>query len=254
MTQVYNQNTLRGYDGKTNIERFMESVSQYCDGLVVFDDGSTDGTRDVITSFSGDFELEIPSNSINTPDREGYHRARSLEHCKRMGADWVLTLDPDEVIEKRGENGHLRIVLDSVPDDIAGVGFYKRELWRSDRYVRVDTDWSHRINVRAFRLPRGDETLRYDIEPAYRSSLVPDNLPTPYAKSALRILHYAYINDLAILEKYNRWMGLGVDISSELDDSDVRLSDANPEWFGEAWPQGPGIEAYQMQVCRMLAK
>jgi glycosyltransferase involved in cell wall biosynthesis len=250
MTQVYNENTIVGPDGKTNIERFMESVSRYCDGLVIFDDGSTDGTRDVITSYSGRFELEIPSNKVNTPDLEGYHRARSLTHCRRLEADWVLAIDPDEVIEKKGELGGLRACLHSLDKEVSAVGFYKRELWRSDRYVRTDTNWAHILEVRAFRLT---DELCYNIQPAYRTELVPGFLPPPYAKSSLKLLHYAYINDSAILHKYNRWKGLGIDISEELNDAYLRLSDANPEWFGSDWPNGPGIEACDMQVCRMLA-
>ena len=250
MTQVYNQNTIVGPDGKTNIVRFMESISQYCDGLVIFDDGSTDGTRDVITSFSGDFELEIPSNSVNAPEYEGYHRARSLQHCIRLKADWVVAIDPDEVFEKRAGQGGLRATLESLSDDISAVGFYKKELWRSDRYVRVDDTWAHRLEVRAFRLT---DSLCYDERASYRSDLIPTNVLPPYAKSILGLLHYAYINDGAILEKYNRWLSLGLNISDELNDDDLRLSDVNPKWFGENWPTGPGIGACDMQVSRMLA-
>lgn len=249
MSQVYNQNTIIGRDGKTNIQRFMESVSQYCDGLVIFDDGSNDGTRDVITSFTGEFEIEIPSNVINAPSYENYHRARSLQHCIRLGADWVVALDPDEVFEKRVEQGALRIMLESVPPHIRGVGFYKRELWRSDRYIRVDNNWAHRLEVRAFR-PTSD--LTYDISPMYRTPLVPENVPQPYSKSSLRILHYGHIDDMSILHKYNRWKKLGIDISEELNDEFLRLSDADPKWFGPDWPYGPGIEAYDMSVARML--
>ncbi len=249
MSQVYNQNTIVGRDGKTNIQRFMESVSQYCDGLVIFDDGSTDGTRDVIASFSGDFELEIPSNALNAPSYENYHRARSLQHILRMGADWVVCLDPDEVLEKRAERGALRAMLEHQPDDVHGVGFYSKELWRSDRYVRVDGSWAHRISLRAF---RPAEDLTYDVKPAYRQPLAPENVPTPYGKSSLAIIHYAYADDASILHKYNRWKSLGVNLSKEIEDAYLRLTDANPKWFGYDWPYGPGVEAYDMPVYRMI--
>lgn len=262
MSQVYNQNTVVGRDGMTNIQRFMESVSKYCDGLVIFDDGSTDGTRDVITSFSGDFELEIPSNETNNPEYENYHRERCLAHCRRLNADWVVAVDPDEVFEKRAEKGALRSMLESVPSNIHGVGFYMGELWRTDRYVRVDGDWAHRLEVRAFRLAsRINElsnnieiydNLSYDIHPAYRTTLTPCGIPAPYSKSSLKIIHYAYVDDVSILHKYNRWKSLGVDLSSELDDSDLRITDANPRWFGPDWPHGPGIESFDMPVNRML--
>lgn len=250
MTQVYNQNTIIHRDGKTNIQRFMESVSKYCDGLVIFDDGSDDGTREVITSYSGDFELEIPSNAVNSPAYENYHRQRSLQHCKRLNADWIITLDVDEVFERRAEYGGLRSLLESIPPEVSGVGFYRKELWRSDRYIRVDGNWAHRLEVRAFRFT---DKLSYDISPAYKADVMPSNIEPPFSKSLLNILHYAYVDDVSILNKYNRWMSLGIDISDELNDENLRLMDANPKWFGHDWPHGPGIEAYNMCVSRMLA-
>lgn len=249
MTQVYNENRIIGPDGKTNIERFMESVSKYCDGLIVFDDGSTDDTRDVITSYSGDFELEIPSNPINSPENENYHRARSLQHAIRLEADWVVCLDPDEVLESRGENGALRALLEAIPENVGGVGFYKKELWRSDRYVRVDYDWAHRISLRAF---RPSTELKYNIYPCYRTALAPLDVPQPFTKSSIGILHYAYINDNSILAKYNRWKQLGIDISEQLDDSYLRITDSNPTWFGPSGPIGRGIDTYDLPVHRML--
>jgi glycosyltransferase involved in cell wall biosynthesis len=246
MTQVYNQNSLLGWDSKTNIERFMESVTKYCDGLVVFDDGSTDGSRDVVTEWSGSIELEIPSNKENTPKQECFHRARSLEHCKRLGADWVLCLDPDEVFEKKAECGALRALCEQLDSQYDSVEFPMRDLWRTDRFVRLDGRWSKSTGPRLFRLGKN---LSYDIAPAFRDSLVPNGI-TSTAKSALKVVHFGYAKDDAIISKYKRFKSLGVDLLSHLNDANIRLCDIG-KWLHSP-PGGPGIEVYDKQICEIL--
>lgn len=245
MTQVYNQNSSVGWDGKTNIMRFMESVTKYCDGLVAFDDGSTDGSREIITEWSGNLELQIPANLINTPDREGFHRARSLEHCRRMGADFVLCLDPDEVFEKRAADGGLKAICESMGAD--GVRFLKRDLWRTDRYIRLDGNWSGDSGIRLFRLHDG---IGYDEEAGVRSSLSPNGLGTMTA-STLKIIHFGYSTDVDILLRQKRFKALGVDLTAHMNDSNIRLSDVDPKWLNTS-PTGPCIEVYNKQVGEIL--
>lgn len=244
MTQVYNQNTILGWDGKTNIERFMESVTKYCDGLVVFNDGSTDGTRDVITSWSGDIEIEIPSNKENTPDAEGFHRARSLEHCRRLDADWILCLDPDEVFESSVERGLLKSLAEVTVGD--GIEFRCADMWRTDRYLRLDRHWSQSAGPRLFRL---SDDLSFDIEPGYRSRVYPDGIKNVVQSNA-KIIHYGYSSDKAILSKYKRFISLGVDLMPHLDDSSLRLCDFNEKKYGKFF--GPGVEVYDKQVKELI--
>jgi glycosyltransferase involved in cell wall biosynthesis len=243
MTQVYNQNSHLGYDGKTNIERFMESIVKYCDGLVVFDDASTDGSRDVVTSLGSSIELQIPSNKENAALQEGYHRARSLEHCRRMGADWVLCLDPDEVFEAKVERGALRALVNLYD----GYSFRKRDLWRTDRYLRLDGHWSQSEDVRLFRL---HDDISYNTDFGVRTDLWPDEGIATVASSMLKIVHFGYSTDEQIVHKYKRFMKLGVDLSSHLDDVNVRLCDADD--CLNTKPTGPGIEAYNNQISEIL--
>ncbi len=246
MTQVYNQNSILGWDGKTHIERFMESVTKYCDGLVAFDDGSTDGSRDIITKWSGSIELEIPSNKVNTPDQENFHRARSYEHCKRLGADWVLCLDVDEVLEKRVELGALRALCEQLEPQHDTVGFLGRDLWRTGQYVRLDGHWSEPVGPRLLRV---SADLSYDVTPGVRTPLVPRNIVS-MANSLLKVVHFGYSSDSLITQKYKRFKSLGIDLLPHLDDSNLRLSDINFKL--NAAPSGPGIAVYDKHIREIL--
>lgn len=247
MTQVYNENTLRGWDSKTNIRRFMEEVSKYCDALVIFDDGSTDGTRDVICELSGEIEMQIPSNTFNTPEYENYHRIRSLQHCARLDADWILCLDPDEIFESRVSLEKIKALCESVDETVDSIAFLNRHLWRTDRYVRVDGYWGHPTGPRLFRY---SDKLDYDITPGLRRALAPEGL-NHTVQCAYKIIHYGYSTDEAILSKFNRYKGFNWNLLSHLSDKHLRLSELGPLLDGG--PKGPRIEAYDKHIHEILA-
>jgi len=184
ISQAHNANTVIGHDGMTDAVRFMESVSKYCDALIFFDDGSTDGTREVVGSFGDRIEIKIPANTENRRELQWMNRARCLEHARRLGADWVLALKMDETLEPMAEDGGLLAAIDSTEAD--ALAFVRKHLWLSDRYVRMDGDWSSDLPVRAFKL---NSELRYATRPG-RSSVVPENLPDNTALCRLSILHH----------------------------------------------------------------
>jgi len=246
MTQVYNENTFRGWDGKTNIERFMQSVVQYCDGLVIFDNGSTDGTRDIITKYSGTIEIEIPSNKENSPLYENYHRARCLEHCKRLNADWVLCLHPDEVFESVVERGALG-ALANTKTTIDGYVFKRRDLWRTDRYIRLDGEWNNNTEARLFKLT---DKINYDISPGINKTIVPNGIVNA-SYSALKILGYGYSTDEQIAHKYRQLKGLGFDIAPLVSEMNIRLCDVNESFRVKM--NGPKIDVYNKRISEILA-
>lgn len=249
MTQVYNENSVVGWDGKTNIERFMESVTKYCDGLVIFDDGSNDGTREVITDMADGIELEIPSNKINTPLAEGYHRARSLEHCRRLNADWVLCLDPDEVMEKSAEYGALDTMLTDLDEICQAVTLDRFDLWRTDRFVRTDGNWSASAGIRLF---RPSENVSYDIGEGCRLPIEPLFKDTIIGSVGfLKIVHYGYSSDELIEYKYRRFRTLDIDLESHLDDENIKFKEVSSRLL-KTKPLGPSVDVYRRSIKEKL--
>ena len=97
LTQTHNDAHV-GVDGKSNIQRLMDSIVGHCDSAVVFDNGSTDETYETIIQYSEDIEIEVPRNLAFESGQDNYHIARSLEHCRRLDADWILLLKCNEYL------------------------------------------------------------------------------------------------------------------------------------------------------------
>ena len=82
------------------ITRMLESVYQYIDYWVIQDNGSKDGTQDIIRNFFE--EKGIPGFLYETEWLfPGFNRDHALQECLKAdhGCDWILRMDADERLE-----------------------------------------------------------------------------------------------------------------------------------------------------------
>lgn len=118
---------------KDTIPDFLDSLRDLVDGYIYFDD----------------------SGNKDTWYNEGLIRNKLLKVAYYVGVDWVICLDPDERIEKRG----IGIIKDFVKDNrnkkVIGV-FKFRELFEKDKY-RVDGIWDTKIKKVLFPIKKGQK-------------------------------------------------------------------------------------------------
>jgi hypothetical protein len=129
---------------------WFESVLPHVDGVIALDDGSSDGTLDLLASRPEVLELiRIP---VSRPkwDEVGNHRllvAAALRH----GADWILALDADERPERDFRARAERVIRRGSLLGIEAYALRLLELWGSEETYRVDGPWGRKIVARLFR-------------------------------------------------------------------------------------------------------
>ncbi len=87
------------------IEAFVRHNLAYANRLIVLDNGSSDGTRDVLDALQGE-GLPLDVLSDPSPGKQLSKRMTMLmrDHAvRRHGADWVLPLDADEFVTVAGD-------------------------------------------------------------------------------------------------------------------------------------------------------
>lgn len=83
------------------------------DSIIVFDDGSTDGTLEVLNELKTKDDLRVVNINIDLSNGEGI-QTPGLELARRDNADWVLFLDADEFwIPASGSLKECRSLADS---------------------------------------------------------------------------------------------------------------------------------------------
>ena len=97
------------------IEATVRHMAGEVDELIVSDNGSTDGTREILA----DLATELPLEILDDPDPAYYQSAkmsRLAEMARQLGATFVLPFDADEIHVCPG--GHIATALAELDEDV----------------------------------------------------------------------------------------------------------------------------------------
>lgn len=251
------------------LEKTLDSIRPWVDGIFIYDTGSTDGTLDLIERLNRIATVSVPGASEPLPaapiivERGEWHddfrRARTANWAMVPDTfSHVIWLDDDDTIVGAG---HLRNLADSMPPDCEGLIFfydYARDehgvnvcqLWR-ERLLRRDAGYEWREAVHEVLTPA-------DGRPANLQTIPPDICHWRHDRPAER---YAGDRNLAILlhekelaEQEGRPLSprtlayLGTELMSK-----ERFADAAP--YFQAYLQDPSAawSDERMQVYHKLA-
>jgi SAM-dependent methyltransferase len=187
------------------IRESIESQLAICDKVLVFDDHSTDDTKDIVRSFGERCILmESPFSGLDEARDKNY----ILEHLVIARPEWVLWIDGDEVLERNAPTV-LRTILDD-PTVCAGTlpfAFF----WNDREHVRTDGVYAGFQRTTLFRVRDQDTVaLRFAATgagPNFHCGTYPQGLRGNYVVLDTRIKHYGYLTPelrQAKFEWYNK--------------------------------------------------
>jgi glycosyltransferase involved in cell wall biosynthesis len=226
IVQIYNELE------KDNLPRFIRSVINYCDALIVYDDGSTDGGIDYLAH--GDFLHSQLTNMYfihgekNNFSNEIEHKQKLLDKALEIESDWIFWLDGDERLEPKGELGGLRNLCETATCD--AYGFREVNLWRSPCFYRLDNSYN---DGEFCRLWRNTGKLYYDVKLGLHQRQYPHGIGE-IKTSDIKVIHYGFSSDFRIIDKYKTYLSHGQTgwaLHRLIDESTLRVARSKPEWF-----------------------
>lgn len=113
------------YNEVNYVRGILDRVREYADNILLIDDGSTDGTPEILEEFRQPMGLEIIRHTTNL----GYGRAisESFKHAAKQDYDWVITMDCDD----QHEPAHIPTFMDAIErDDL--------DIISGSRYLNLD--------------------------------------------------------------------------------------------------------------------
>lgn len=134
-----------------NLRRCLENMRQYCDEICIYDDGSTDGSAEV----AHEYTPHVICGTTREFTRELFHKQQLLEYALTLKPDWLFWLDADEIVDRGGTNGGLRTLAEEAPFDVPAYAFKEVNLWRSERWCRIDGAFGPPWFVRLWRVVPG---------------------------------------------------------------------------------------------------
>lgn len=189
------------------LEGALKSLSDLVDGLLVYDDRSTDDSVNIARQYAD----VVTVRGLNTPgflDDEAAFRQQAwdaLNTSFRLSeTDWILTLDADEFLYPEERERIDTVITSDVTYD--GIWMKVREVFAftDQPMVRVDGFWN---DIHALRLVRWSPHATFAPRKMGSGSVPVLNNGFYVSTNELEIIHYGYLHPSDREEKYQRYRG-----------------------------------------------
>lgn len=208
-----------------NLERCLASLTKYCDEVIIWDDGSTDDSWKI---YDEKYHCHFFGGVKNDFQNELHHKQVMIDCAKKMGADWILRMDADEVIEPRGESEIRTLLSDTTK---TGWAFHMVNLWRSPAFYRVDNGYN---DVIFNRLWRAHPDLHFVVQRGLHLTNYPVGATDNEGFTDLQIIHYGFSSDEAIIDKYLLYKHHGQSgeaLNRLINEQGLKVRRSKQEWF-----------------------
>ena len=136
---------------------FFANVAPHVDGIIALDDGSTDGTAELLARHPSVLEVIRNPTDRSNWDEVGNHR-QLLAAALRHRAEWLLSVDADERLERDFRRRCERVIRRGRLLGYTAYGVRIRELWDTPNQYRVDGVWGEKTAARLYEM-RADHKL-----------------------------------------------------------------------------------------------
>lgn len=197
------------------IRRMLESTYKYIDFYIFQDNGSTDGTPDIVREFFSDknipgFIYEVQEGWISF----GWNRDHLLQTCLQTdhGCDWIMKMDCDEYLEvdddfdwslfenKDTESFHVTSIS-------PGCVYYRAWIWNAKLPWKFKHDVAHECIY--LTNEKGENFERVNLSYGFRMVGTSDGesytVPTKYISDALKIEEQLIRDDTMLTDTYHFW-------------------------------------------------
>lgn len=198
------------------IRRMLKSCYKYIDYWVFQDNGSTDGTPEIVKEFFE--EHPVPGFIYNCDEgwvSFGWNRDHLLQTCLKTdhGCDWIMKMDCDEYMEV-DDGFDWSIFNDTdihsfhVPSIAPGITYFRAWIWNAKFPWKFNHDLIHETislemdgigeNFQRVNLPMGFRHIGTNDGESYQT-------PTKYVSDALKLEEQLIREDTMLSDNYHFW-------------------------------------------------
>jgi glycosyltransferase involved in cell wall biosynthesis len=216
---------------KENLERFVKYFKPLVDDLVVYDDGSTDGSYEYIKQHTP----HVIRGRKNDFANERRHKQILLQKALKLKPDFILWLDADEVMTANAGVRLQELCEYCIQNQLDGLSFHELNLWRSHSWRRVDSLFNDGWFVRLWRVT--PEMAYSEIKPGLHQVPFPSTINKIEQVSDVKVLHYGFSSEKRLAYKYLVYQSHGqsgyIMLDRLIDERFLVLEKVPPELFPE---------------------
>ncbi|MFD0694590.1 glycosyltransferase family 2 protein [Paenibacillus sp. GCM10027628] len=207
------------------LKQVLEEHRKYINQAVIIDDGSTDDTLEVCEHLLKGIPVRLVRNDASKFTNEIELRKQQWEETINVDPDWILSLDADEIFERRFAAEVHQLIGQK---DVDLFCFRLYDFWSPTHY-REDGYWRSHFSYRPFLVRYRDHMTYQWKETAQHCGRFPENIfELPHRLSPLRLKHFGWMNAEHRLEKYRRYMQFDPDAKYGWKEQYMSILDDNP--------------------------
>lgn len=190
-----------------NLENWFKSMD-ICDEIYIYDQASTDGSLDYYKKFDNVHVIESKTNRF---EEELLCKQELLEKLleEQPDATWIFWMDGDTLLDARLNRTMLEeILFSSEMSNVDGIVLGHYNLWRSDKYHRVDDEYDHFMKAGRIAFWRNNGKLRFSQEAGLHKSQHPQGLALG-SRIPFNLIHKGFADDDQIIKKYENYKSRG---------------------------------------------
>jgi hypothetical protein len=231
---------LRNELEKGNLENWFNCMLPICDYIYIFDQNSTDGSKDYYKKYDNVIVIESQTNRFKD---ELLCKIELLNKIKteQPDTDFIMWLDGDELIDGRllKNNGLVfrDMCIELQQHDYEGYLFGHKNLWRSDIHERLDDSYDSLDRVGVCKLWRFSKELHLLNNKGLHNPQYPANFKK-FGRLNFCLIHRGFSTDYQIITKYDVYKSNGQSgwaLERLLDESTLKVCEINhdilPDWF-----------------------
>jgi glycosyltransferase involved in cell wall biosynthesis len=200
---------LQARNEERRLPGWLASITPAVDAIVALDDGSQDGTAELLSAHPK--VVRLLRNPPGKPWDERSNQVALVKAAREHG-DWALAVDADERIEAGFAARAAMIVAEAERDGIDCLCFSLRELWGDRRHYRIDGEWGRKTRYRLFR--NDPAQRRFDPRPLHRFWMPMEivlNIETRGRHSGFNLYHLSMIGKVDRMARVQRYETLDPD-------------------------------------------
>lgn len=181
---------------KDNLERFVNYVLPLVSDLVVYDDGSTDGSYEYLLKRTPYVLRGTKNDFVN----ERSHKQLLLQEALKLNPDFILWLDADEVLTANAAQKLQELCAHCEENEIDAVNMHEINLWRSYSWQRLDSLYDSGWFCRLWRVVPG--ICFNETKPGLHQPLFPSTIGNVKWTLDVQVLHYGFSSKQRLAYKY----------------------------------------------------
>ncbi|MCC6476327.1 glycosyltransferase [bacterium] len=234
------------------IREALDNTARLCDGIIVYDDGSTDRTPEICLTHPAVVAYERREEETLDKARD---KNRMLDMTREFKSDWILCIDGDELLEETAPQRILDEIRNAAPE-VTKIDFEFLYLWNDRKHVRTDGIYTGIYHPCLFRSGKQSlSELRFEAT-NHGGNLhlerTPTNLKGESHRADVKIEHLGYMYPEDRMRKYlwnkskdPRHADQGY-YEHLLDQPNMTLA----EWRGRGYPKSRSAQATDKQTLK----